>query len=713
MTFLLVILLGLQLLGSAWAQDKETPVPAKKLEIEIEAPAPPWRRLWAEARDYVRRGDLLAAAEAYKELLSLRGGLDQARWEYAQVLERLGQSEEAVRELGLYLEKTPQNYKARSLLASLLLKKKLYPQAEHQYREILSVHPQDPEAKRGLALALYGQGRFEEALPFLRDSLGFFSNDLELKRALALTLVSLQKTSQAVVYLRDIYLAGERDRLVLKNYAQSLIAMDRLEEAMPILRQLTASFPEEAWAHLALAKILLQKGRNSAAQKELKSYLYRVPKDVEALKLLGRICLEAGDLSRALRLFSRAVSFAPRDTEALDMLATISEKRQLYQSALRYLQRAQAIAKDRQRSLRLVQILIKLRRYPEALALLGDLNDQETLRLKRKIYRLTGRYDLFLKTRPPAREALEVLTFLAPFRPDLKDQLWAELPRMLKEVDEAWIGEHLEALLRLGLGAQLLELDLPAVKRIQVLLDQRRINKALLILNKSKDDDLLLLRAEVLARLGCRSKAFKALYALPRLYWFEERRMRLEPLALIYSGDLHEALYLILKRLATFPEDGYYYGLLQVAFYRFGLKPEAEALTSLAGSIPPPLKTNKGFCLTPAWAQTKPKILKKILEDDPVNAEALWLLANIKEQEGNKRAAVALLSRVVDLFPRHYEARLRLYRLYRDLGQEPSAILILKTTDFSPLCRFEPCQRSLLIASSKWEERFKALSQGL
>ncbi len=700
-----LFLLGLIIASPGWAQESPPPVPEGRVELELEAPTPAWRRLWDEARDFVRRGDLLAAAETYRKLLSQRQGLDQARWEYAQVLERLEKTDEAIKELELYLEKSPDNREARSLLATLLLKKGFFSQAEEQFRRLLAEDPEDSTARRGLALALYGQGRFAEALPFLRESLSLFSKDLELKRALAFTLVSLKKTSQATVYLRDLYLAGERDRMILKDYAQSLLIMGKTSEALPVLRQLAASFPEESWAHLELAKVLLNRGEIQTAEKELKVYLRRHPRDTEALKTLGKIYLDQGNLSLALRLFSRAASLNPQDTEALDLLAMISEARQLYRSAIRYLKRGLSLEDTPDRRLRLARDLLRTRRYNEALKLLAPLENPEALRLKAQIYRRKGAYEQFLKSSSPISETFEVLIFLAPFRPELRDRLWASLPELIEKLGKDKIKTKIKALARLGLGSQLLSLDLPSIERARILLQEGRSKEAIEALSGENSDEALLLRARIFSRKGHLREALKNIYALPQTYFFREERPRLELLARLYSGHLHEVLYLAPQRLSLTPNDGYYYGLLKEAFHRFGLLFEEKAFSPLAGPLIPPLKGD----VSSALLSKDKKALQRLLKKDSRNSQALWILANIYRST-QPELAIRHLNKLLNLYPRHYAARLLLYELYQENNQKAAALLVFRETHFAPLCSFEPCRGKALRALSRWEEQFDRLS---
>ena len=150
--------------------------------------------LRAAARNASNLGDLADAAERYKELSKYGMLTDAARIEYAGVLYRVGQADEAA----LLLEQGSPSVQDLRLLASIYASGKHFSKAIAIYDHLLKIQPDDPAgtARTGRQFVLVA--RVWKGLESLsRDVESHPTND-ELRERLAETLL-FDKQYQAAV----------------------------------------------------------------------------------------------------------------------------------------------------------------------------------------------------------------------------------------------------------------------------------------------------------------------------------------------------------------------------------------------------------------------------------------------------------------------------------------------------------------------------------
>ena len=77
--------------GARLADLLEVPALVPERDVTLQGKSiPAWKKLWDEARALVRSGAYLEAEVKYEKLLSLKGNIEEARWEYARLLMKNG-----------------------------------------------------------------------------------------------------------------------------------------------------------------------------------------------------------------------------------------------------------------------------------------------------------------------------------------------------------------------------------------------------------------------------------------------------------------------------------------------------------------------------------------------------------------------------------------------------------------------------------------------
>ncbi len=121
-------------------------------------------------RALTRRGDLVAANEAFLAALRLASRARGINLELGVNLVRLGRAEEALGRFATEVDLFPDSAEAWSRAATILVNTGRLAGAERFFREAVRLDPGMADAHRGLGLALLGQGRAPESLPHLDDA---------------------------------------------------------------------------------------------------------------------------------------------------------------------------------------------------------------------------------------------------------------------------------------------------------------------------------------------------------------------------------------------------------------------------------------------------------------------------------------------------------------------------------------------------------------
>jgi len=120
---------------SAAPRDKQV-VPARTIQLKEDKDVA-WKALWDQGRELARNGRLVEAAPVYEALLTMREGLEAARWELVTILLQLKREEGALPHLELLVEGAPRNLQYLSVLAEVSLGRNNAVRAGELYKKIL------------------------------------------------------------------------------------------------------------------------------------------------------------------------------------------------------------------------------------------------------------------------------------------------------------------------------------------------------------------------------------------------------------------------------------------------------------------------------------------------------------------------------------------------------------------------------------------------
>lgn len=263
-----------------------------------------WNVILAAARNASNLGDLPVAIQRYKSLNKYGMLTDAARLEYAGVLSKAGDTDEAER---LLEQGAPMSQDLR-LLASIYSSNKKFSKAIGVYHELLKLQPDDLPALRGVADNFFWEQDFAKAATTYREILNRTPESEAIRQLLAESLLYDKKYQDAVdeyatllerfparTDLWDGFLMAasgspsltEADRKILEriyhergrhpsdeafmaDLANAIAKHGKPTEAVPLLQTLVARAPDDAALRLRLADTLHNLGRYKEADTQFR-----------------------------------------------------------------------------------------------------------------------------------------------------------------------------------------------------------------------------------------------------------------------------------------------------------------------------------------------------------------------------------------------------------------------------------------------------------
>lgn len=186
----------------------------------------PLQRLFDEARRHHAAGDLHAAEQGYRRVLSM----------------------------------VPDHAKSLHLLGAIARQTGHLREAEELIHRSLAVEPNSADALSNLGNVLQSQGRFEEAAQCQRQALALDANHGNAANNLAGALVALGALDEAVAIYSALLRRMPEHAGLLHNLGTAYYQLNRFEESIACYRKALGFMPEFAKTHADLALALMKSG---------------------------------------------------------------------------------------------------------------------------------------------------------------------------------------------------------------------------------------------------------------------------------------------------------------------------------------------------------------------------------------------------------------------------------------------------------------------
>ena len=296
-------------------------VPARTIQLKEDKDVA-WKDLWDQGRALVRNGRLAEAVPVYTTLLTMREGLDAARWELVTILLQLKREDAALPHLELLVEAAPRNLQYLLALAEASRSQGNGARAAELYKKVLQREPGNLQALRGAASALLAQQKKGEAAAMLEALLRQDPSRLALREELGNLYYEMGSYDKARVHFAALALEKPTDPAILLKTAQAYDKSGLESQAIEFWQRLARISPSPE-AKERLTAYYLKGGKGEDALVYLLPLVEKEPSSPRLLKRLGQIYAGLSRLPEALAYYERYISLKPEDKEVLHQVIDI------------------------------------------------------------------------------------------------------------------------------------------------------------------------------------------------------------------------------------------------------------------------------------------------------------------------------------------------------------------------------------------------------
>lgn len=271
---------------------------------------------------YFAEGRYREAAIQYANAAQIDSRFSAAHFKLSQAYLKLGDTNRAYQELSRTVELTPDNYRAHTDLANLLVTVRnpdgspsadAFKQAKTHLDLLRDKQPNSPETHEAWANYYAAQNNLTAATQEVQQTIALDPNRSESYLLLAILQLRSNMTDQAEASFKKAVQADPNAmnaQLALGGFYQS---HNRPAEAEQQFRHAIALNQKDSAPRAALTRLLMQEGKRDEAE----SFLRQTKKDLsdspEGYRMLGDFYFAVGDLDKAVGEYSALYSDHPKD----------------------------------------------------------------------------------------------------------------------------------------------------------------------------------------------------------------------------------------------------------------------------------------------------------------------------------------------------------------------------------------------------------------
>lgn len=277
-----------------WAADQKNITPKRKVVVDLIEKEPAWKTKWDQAREQVQAKNYLQAALSYSELLSIKSNIEEAKWEYLQLLILLKEWDLASDLIESLIEDNPESVQYRLSGGRITLEKKEYERAAKYFSWVFSRVPNSSEgltALQGLIYALRGMGRGQKAFPLLEQMYVRQPDDPDLLKELATLSIQQGLHGKGALYLSILIEKFPVDDRVIYQAANLYDQMGREDKAIVLWEKYVQLHPQYLPYQKKISDYYLARKQSKKALPHLLVLLENGGKSDELLLQIGRIYL--------------------------------------------------------------------------------------------------------------------------------------------------------------------------------------------------------------------------------------------------------------------------------------------------------------------------------------------------------------------------------------------------------------------------------------
>jgi tetratricopeptide (TPR) repeat protein len=273
---------------------------------------------------YFAEGKYREAIIQYSNAVQIDSRFAQAHYQLSQAYLKTGESNRAFQELTRTVELAPDNYRARTDLANLLVTVRnpdgspileTMKQAKVQLDVLRDKQPNNPETHEAWANYYSAQNNIGAAMREMQSAIAADPNRSESYLLLALFQLRSNLMDQAEANFKkavEVDPKAMNAQLALGGFYQS---RNRLPEAEQQFRQAISVDPKSPGPRAAMVRLLMQEGKRG----DIESFLEQTKKDLsdnsEGYRMLGDFYFATGDVDKAVAEYGSLHSDHPKDPQ--------------------------------------------------------------------------------------------------------------------------------------------------------------------------------------------------------------------------------------------------------------------------------------------------------------------------------------------------------------------------------------------------------------
>lgn len=280
------------------------------------------QKFFDSGEKYFAEGKYREAAIQYANAAQIDSRFAEAHYKLSQAYLKLGDSNRAFQELSRTVELTPENYRAHTDLANMLvtvrnpdgsISSDAFKQAKTHLDLLRDKQPNNPETHEAWANYYAAQNNLTAAMQEVQQTIALDPSRSESYLLLALLQLRSNMTDQAEASFKKAVQADPKAmnaQLALGGFYQS---HNRLPEAEQQFKHAIDISPKDYSPRAAFVRLLMQEGKRNEAE----SFLQQTKKDLadkpEGYRMLGDYYFAIGDLDKAVAEYGTLHSDHPKD----------------------------------------------------------------------------------------------------------------------------------------------------------------------------------------------------------------------------------------------------------------------------------------------------------------------------------------------------------------------------------------------------------------
>jgi cellulose synthase operon protein C len=273
------------------------------------------QKYFESGQRYFEKGKYREAAIQFGNAVQVDPHYAQAHYQLAQTYLRLQDWSRAYQELTRTIDVDPKNTRAHLDIANLLIAGRQFPDALHHLDVVQGIEPANPELHVGLANLNAAQNNLPEALQEMKKAIELGPDRAQSYLELALLELRANDADGAESNFKKAVTVDPKAmnaQLALGSFYQS---RSRFPEAEQQFRHAMEVDPKNPEPRASLARLYMAEGKKAEAEEFLRKVKGDFPDNSVGYRMLGDFYFANGDVDKAVAEYGALYQQHPRDLQ--------------------------------------------------------------------------------------------------------------------------------------------------------------------------------------------------------------------------------------------------------------------------------------------------------------------------------------------------------------------------------------------------------------